>query len=142
MAENQINDRIEINHDNAVLLLAAAEELGLDQRIVETTSDGRFRVPQEVVDKAGLGEGKKAPSESKVEKAAEAVTSPDAYGDPMTRETKPAESAPRESSDAANAAAQRALAKQVNAQKTAAKKAAPAKKAAAKKAAATETKSE
>ena len=37
--------------DNAVLLLAAAEELGLGAGVV-TTTEGSFVVPQEVHDKA------------------------------------------------------------------------------------------
>ena len=37
--------------DQATLLLAAAEELGLDPSVVQT-SEGGFRVPQEVNDKA------------------------------------------------------------------------------------------
>lgn len=37
--------------DNAVLLLAAAEELGLGAGVVKT-SEGAFEVPQEVYDKA------------------------------------------------------------------------------------------
>ena len=37
--------------DNAVLLLAAAEELGYDPSIVQTT-EGGFRVPKDVHDKA------------------------------------------------------------------------------------------
>lgn len=58
---NETNETTPITSDNAVLLLAAAQELGLDPGVVETTGDGVFRVPQEVVDKAGLGE-KKAPA--------------------------------------------------------------------------------
>lgn len=60
MAQDKSNDEVQINHDNAVLLLAAAEELGLDAAVVETTSEGTFRVPQDVVDKAGLGKKAKA----------------------------------------------------------------------------------
>lgn len=37
--------------DTAVLLLAAAEELGLEPYVVRTTSDRVFLVPQEVKDK-------------------------------------------------------------------------------------------
>jgi hypothetical protein len=47
--------------DNAVLLLAAAEELGLDAGVVKT-SEGAFVVPQEVHDKAFGKEEKKAPA--------------------------------------------------------------------------------
>lgn len=46
--------------DKAVLLLAAAEELGLGQRVVRTTA-GAFIVPEEVRDAAFATE-KKAPA--------------------------------------------------------------------------------
>ncbi len=39
------------NSDNAVLLLAAAEELGLDPSVVKT-NEGAFLVSQEIYDKA------------------------------------------------------------------------------------------
>lgn len=42
-----------LNRDNAVLLLAAAEELGYESRVV-TLSDGAFVAPSDVVEKAGL----------------------------------------------------------------------------------------
>lgn len=42
-----------LNRDNAVLLLAAAEELGYESRVV-TISDGAFAAPSDVVEKAGL----------------------------------------------------------------------------------------
>lgn len=61
---NEINETTPITSDNAVLLLAAAQELGLDPGVVATTGDGVFSVPQEVVDKAGLGE-KKRPAAKK-----------------------------------------------------------------------------
>jgi hypothetical protein len=48
--------------DNAVLLLAAAEELGLGPEAVKT-NEGAFIVPQEVADKAFRKEpDKKAPT--------------------------------------------------------------------------------
>lgn len=47
-----------MTRDNAVLLLAAAKDLGLHARVVQTTTDGHFLVPQEVAEKAGLVEGK------------------------------------------------------------------------------------
>lgn len=53
--------------DNAVLLLAAAEELGLDPGVVRVT-DGAFSVPQEVHDKAF---GKKKSTRSKAKEPAE-----------------------------------------------------------------------
>jgi len=43
-----------VSQDTAVLLLAAAEELGLDARVVQVEGDG-FRVPKEVADKADVG---------------------------------------------------------------------------------------
>lgn len=72
MAQDKSNDEVQINHDNAVLLLAAAEELGLDAAVVETTSEGTFRVPQDVVDKAGLGKKAKADKKAEPEKKAPA----------------------------------------------------------------------
>lgn len=60
-----MSDQVEIRFDkdmsdNATLLLAAAEELGLDPHVVATT-EGAFLVPQDVYDKA-FGEPKKAPA--------------------------------------------------------------------------------
>lgn len=49
------------DRDSAVLLLAAAEDLGLDQEVVLTTSEG-FRVPASVRDKAFGKTGAKRPS--------------------------------------------------------------------------------
>ena len=43
-----------ITSDNAILLLAAAEDLDLDASVVRTTSDGHFLVPEEVAKKAGI----------------------------------------------------------------------------------------
>jgi hypothetical protein len=48
--------QIELTQDNAVLLLAAAEELELDPAVVRTTSDNVFLVPGDVAKKAGLKE--------------------------------------------------------------------------------------
>ena len=70
MAKNEINETLAMSADNAVLLLAAAEELGLDAGVVETTSDGVFRVPQEVVDKAGLGKKARVERKAPVKRAA------------------------------------------------------------------------
>lgn len=71
MAKNEINDEVQISSDNAVLLLAAAQELGLPAEVVGTTSDGVFSVPQEVVDKAGLG--KRTPAKKAAAKKAAAT---------------------------------------------------------------------
>jgi hypothetical protein len=53
------------NADNATLLLAAAEDLGLDPSVVQTT-EGAFLVPQEVHDEAF---GKKAAKKSASKKS-------------------------------------------------------------------------
>lgn len=54
-----------LSSDNAVLLLAAAEELGLDQNVVRTSTDGAggFYAPPEVVKKA-TSSSKKSPPKS------------------------------------------------------------------------------
>jgi len=75
------------NQETATLLLAAAEELDLDQSVVRT-SEGKFVVPKEVADKA-FGKGKtEAPNTAEVqaeadEKAAEEAgrTAPSAEED-------------------------------------------------------------
>lgn len=55
-----------LTEDNAVLLLAAAEELGLDHRVVAVSpSEGAFVVPSEVADKAGIGSAKPRKSAAK-----------------------------------------------------------------------------
>lgn len=60
------------NQDTATLLLAAAEELGLDQATAVRTSEGNFVVPKEVADKA-FGKGKtEAPDTAKVQAEADA----------------------------------------------------------------------
>lgn len=135
---HEINDRIEIGRDNAILLLAAAQELGLDAAVVETTSDGYFRVPQEVVDKAGL-DGRKAPSEKAVDKAREAVLGGDGevLGDPTVNAPEPGSVEP-ESSKAAFS--DDSPGKQAPTRRG--RKSVPAKRTAAKKAAAPNQKSE
>jgi hypothetical protein len=55
MSDVQIEGR---SADKATLLLAAAEDLGLDAGVVRTTSGG-YLVPEDVADKAGLSEGEK-----------------------------------------------------------------------------------
>jgi hypothetical protein len=59
--ENQNDEVVEVDgglsQDNAVLLLAAAEELDLPPEVVETTGSS-FRAPKNVVSKAGLDEVK------------------------------------------------------------------------------------
>lgn len=54
-----MTDRINVHgvtSDNATLLLAAAEELGMDASVVRTTTTGYFTVPAEVAAKAGFDE--------------------------------------------------------------------------------------
>lgn len=65
MAQDSINTEIPMTSDNAILLLAAAEESGLDASVVATSSDGTFQVPQSLVDKAGLGKDKPKPAAKK-----------------------------------------------------------------------------
>lgn len=76
-----MSDLVEIEYDNpneqAVLLLAAADDLGITQLVVETTTKG-FRVPQEVYDKA-FGKSKAA---------AKAETKPEAKKAPAKTEAK------------------------------------------------------
>lgn len=61
------------NQETATLLLAAAEDLDLDQAVVRT-EEGAFVVPEEVSDKA-FGKGKtEAPSTKKVQEEADAQT--------------------------------------------------------------------
>jgi hypothetical protein len=43
-----------LTSENAILLLAAAEELGLDPSVVATTTENVFLVPAKVAEKAGL----------------------------------------------------------------------------------------
>ena len=57
MSDVQIEGR---SADKATLLLAAAEELGLDASVVRTTSGG-YIVPEDVADEAGLSEDKPKP---------------------------------------------------------------------------------
>lgn len=63
--------KVPINRDNAILLLAAARELGLDSGVVRTApTEGEFTVPQEVADKAGFGKDDKAQSKAPAKKTA------------------------------------------------------------------------
>jgi topoisomerase IA-like protein len=62
--------------DRAVLLLAAAEDLDLDQQAVVQTRTGAFYVPQEVAEKAGLYESDEpAPAKKAAAKKAPAKKS-------------------------------------------------------------------
>jgi hypothetical protein len=62
--------------DTAVLLLAAAEDLGLDPGVVKTNSDGSFVVPKEVADKADGGGKKKAAKKTAAKKTAAKKATP------------------------------------------------------------------
>lgn len=59
-----------LTQDNAILLLAAAEELELDKGVVRTSSEGYFTVPQEVADKAGLGKTEQRPKKRRTARSA------------------------------------------------------------------------
>jgi hypothetical protein len=59
------------SHDNAVLLLEAAQQLDLDPSVVRTT-EGGFLVPKEVADKAGFDENGK-PTGKAAKEAAKAA---------------------------------------------------------------------
>lgn len=67
--------------DNAVLLLAAAEELGLDASVVQTTSYGHFNVPAEVADKAGFDKDGNPKSKAAKEAAAAVEPEPETMAD-------------------------------------------------------------
>lgn len=71
MAENNETEVVEVDgglsQDNAVLLLAAAEELDLPPDVVETTGSS-FRAPRNVVKKAGLDEVKHETVEETIER--------------------------------------------------------------------------
>jgi hypothetical protein len=60
-----------LSHDNAVLLLEAAQALELDPSVVRTNGLGEFEVPAEVAKKAGFDEEGK-PTGKAAKEAAEA----------------------------------------------------------------------
>jgi hypothetical protein len=64
------NARVAVTRDNAVLLLAAAQELGLDPGVVRTY-EGGFGAPDEVLDKAGFDPDSGAPTGKEAKKASE-----------------------------------------------------------------------
>ena len=109
--------------ENAVLLLAAAEELGLDAGVVRTDSNNRFHVPAEVAEKAGFDEN--GVPKSKAAKKAEE--------DAAEREM---EQFKNTSNPTQEHEAERAAAAQKRNEAAEKKAAAPAKKAAASKSAA------
>lgn len=53
-----------LSHDNAVLLLEAAQSLNLDPGVVRTNGLGQFEVPAEVAKKAGFDEEGKPSSKA------------------------------------------------------------------------------
>lgn len=57
--------------ERAILLLAAAEDLELDQQAVVQTRTGAFYVPSEVAEKAGLASSKSDESEGDSEEQSE-----------------------------------------------------------------------
>jgi len=59
-------------HDNAVLLLEAAQSLELDPGVVKTNGEGGFVVPAEVAKKAGFNEDGTPKSKAAKEAAADA----------------------------------------------------------------------
>jgi hypothetical protein len=62
--------------DTATLLLGAAEDLELDPGVVRNQpDDGGFRVPEEVADKAGLGEPDEEPKKKTSKKASKKTAS-------------------------------------------------------------------
>lgn len=97
-----MSDRIKIaglTSDNATLLLAAAEKMGLDPSVVRTSpTDGGFYVPADVAKEAGFdAEGKPAKKAAKdAAKAAEADQSPEPEKPkPAPRKRAPRKTAPR-----------------------------------------------
>lgn len=70
MSDVEIEGR---SRDTAVLLLAAAEDLGLDPSVVRTTTNG-YVVPEEVAKKADGGD--KAPAKKAAAKKAPAKKTP------------------------------------------------------------------
>lgn len=77
------------NHDNAVLLLAAAEDLEVDVAVVATV-DGGFSVPVEVAEAAGFDSDGR-PKRAAAKKAADPAPDPGA-----DKQEKPAKkTAPR-----------------------------------------------
>lgn len=95
-----MSDKIKVrglNGDNATLLLAAAQELGLPADVVRTApTEGVFVVPAEVADKAGFDENglpakraakKAAAEQQKAEEGQQDQTVPEA---PAEAESKPA----------------------------------------------------
>jgi hypothetical protein len=65
-----------LSHDNAVLLLEAAQSLELDPSVVRTNGLGEFEVPAEVAKKAGFDEEGKPSSKAAKDAAGEQEQEP------------------------------------------------------------------
>ena len=65
-----------LSHDNAVLLLEAAQSLELDPGVVRTNGLGQFEVPAEVAKKAGFDEEGK-PTSKAAKEAGEQEVAPE-----------------------------------------------------------------
>lgn len=87
-----------LSHDNAVLLLEAAQSLDLDPGVVRTNGTGGFEVPAEVAKKAGFDEEGKPSSKAAKEAAGDdepvqtdGLPEPDPDADPQGADpTRPA----------------------------------------------------
>lgn len=82
-----------LSHDNAVLLLEAAQSLELDPSVVRTNGLGGFEVPAEVAEKAGFDEEGKPSGQAAKEAAGEGepvqtvgLPEPDSDADPQGTE--------------------------------------------------------
>lgn len=92
-----------LSHDNAVLLLEAAQSLELDPGVVRTNGTGGFEVPAEVAKKAGFDEEGKPSSKAAKDAAGEGepvqsdgLPEPDDNADPQgTEPQQPAKRAAR-----------------------------------------------
>lgn len=108
------------SHDNAVLLLAAAEDLEQDVAVVATV-DGGFSVPVEVAEQAGFDSDGR-PKRAAAKRAAE----------PQVVDTEGTQVDLAPANDAAQAEQDKAEAEAAEQEKQAAKKAAPRRRAAKK----------
>lgn len=84
-------------HDNAVLLLEAAQSLELDPGVVRTV-EGAFDVPAEVAKKAGFDEDGNPKSKAAKEAAADTPT-PETVGLPAPADTDPQGTEPQKSGE-------------------------------------------
>lgn len=89
-----------LSHDNAVLLLEAAQSLELDPGVVRTNGTGGFEVPAEVAKKAGFDEEGKPTGKAAKEAAGEGegeqqVGLPEPDSDADSQGTEPQQPAKR-----------------------------------------------